>query len=227
LDDPEVQARMEGWMHRLRLEEISKALGSLAEHLSPAEARWAFPMIVLTITEDSNDEVDAIGLPDIARRISRDEARGFIDQILRHLELLQGRRNGPAKQAVLGSGLAALTTTVGEAPALFRATVRRIRPLSRPPCAAAARLAARENLPELIELLKWPTCASYDETPLIRRIAELHGIDPDRFLESDPSTAVVHRTRFWSFVDWIEHQTDSKGLRFDLHRPPVSPFEGG
>lgn len=226
LADPEVQARMVGWMYRSRLEEIGKALGSMAEHLSPAEARWAFPVIVRMILEENSNEIDAMGLPDIARRISRDEARGVIDQILRHLELLQGSRNGPAKQAVLGSGLAALTTTVGEDPALFRATVRRIRPLSRPPCAAAAHLAARENLPELIELLKWPTCAPYDETPLIRRIAEFHGADPDRFLKGDPSTA-VHRTRFWSFVDWIEGQTDSNGLRFDLHRPPVSPFEGG
>lgn len=226
LATPEVEAGMEGWWHRTMPGEAGKALGSLAEYLSPAEARWALPGIVRTILKDSGNEVDAISLPDIARRISRNEARGFIEPMLRHLESLQGRRDGPAKQAVLGSGLAALTTTVGEDPALFRATVRRIRPLSRPPCAAAAHLAARENLPELIELLKWPACAAYDKAPLIRRIAELKGIDPDRFLKSGPSTA-VHRTPFWNFVDWIESQTDSKGIRFDLHRPPVSPFEGG
>jgi hypothetical protein len=81
-----------------------------------------------------------------------------------------------------------------------------------PPCSVAGALARRQDLEELLEVIKWPTCTREDRYKLIDRTLELAGESLETNGERGTSSTDV-----WRFVEWAER----RGLKpADAPEPP-------
>ncbi len=204
------------------LENVGKPLGVLAPHLTRDEAGWVSRLIVDTILTSSGRIDSAAGLPALVERMTKADARALVDKILVEMEGLGGGSTDLSKLSALGAGLGAAARLLGEDSELFRQVLDRIRSLPRPPCAAAAPLAAESDLAELVMVLRWPTCLSGDGSRLIERIARLRGVPPTRFGSTDHG---VYQAVGSQFIEWATEVRRAGDGALDLSVPLADPFD--
>ena len=138
--------------------------------------------------------------------VGEEEAQAAFAQLLQAMKksLEKSSDQGRLREVVEG-----LATLAGKLPAekadqLLGAVVN----LSKPVCSGLAPL-VNVSLPEIVDALKWPTCASEESSVLIEKIGQAKGrafgrkVD-DRFVADE-----------WSFADWAEREG------FDLKSPSL------
>jgi len=209
----------------LKVSWLGKALEPLADQLTPAEA-GAFAPELLRMIEAETGGVLPYGLPALAERLAPTRARMFAKEIVQAMKKVDGQDNGPSKQFALGASLAGLARGLGEDSALLQEVLGQTRGLARPPCGAMSYLAGAGELPELIEVLKWPTCTPDDRLLLLDRAAELGGADPADFVyRREPGRGFG--PGYWQLVDDLAKQSGEHGRNLDLAGAPVHPFRAG
>ncbi len=206
------------WWYR---ELVGQGLGFLAPHITTEEAGRVGPLIVETILADRG-RPDSTGLPALIERMTKADVRALVDEILAGLERLGGSSEELSKLSALGAGLGAAARLLGEDPELFRQLLDRIRRLPRPPCAAAAPLATRADLTELVAVLRWPTCPGGDSSSLIERIARLRDVPPTRFGSYEDA---VYRAEGARFIEWAAAERKAGERALDLSAPLADPFD--
>jgi len=148
----------------------------------------------------------AQGVEALAGKVGEEEAQAAFAQLLQAMKKSLGKSSDQGRLREVVEGLA---TLAGKLPAekadqLLGAVVN----LSKPVCSGLAPL-VNVSLPEIVDALKWPTCASEESSVLIEKIGQAKGrafgrkVD-DRFVADE-----------WSFADWAEREG------FDLKSPSL------
>jgi len=185
--------------------------------IDPSEANRMAHRIVPGILADGHGR-GGPGVAALAGRLTRGDAIKLAHTVL---DAMEKTSNSPTLGA-LGIALKGAAKQAGENPDLLSAAVKRAKKLARPPCEALAFLAGRNQLPVLVDLLKWPTCSSEERSGIALRIADLTGSDPGLFGRFE--TWGIDEPRFRlddsKFANWASGQRYSDGRRFDLLSPP-------
>jgi hypothetical protein len=88
-------------------------------------------------------------------------------------------------------------------------------------CGGAAFTMTRQELPLLVDMLKWPICG-YSRDAVMLRIAELQNADPKDFgIFSETKGRFVFRTDIRSFIRWLERQNGPDGKPFNVADPAI------
>ena len=204
--------------------EIARSLASLASHVK-GDVGASGAQIVLDRMKEEKDNTAAFqlsyALAPLAEEAKGNYAALGAEQIL---ERLRATKDAYTAQQ-FGPALAALTKTSPDGLATQGAklvldslknesndlTVAEVGD-------ALASLAGREQIPVLVDLLKWP---QVDRNQAIQRILELEGADPSQFGSFDSSRN--YTAHLWQFVDWAHKQKDAQGRPLDLDSPPIGP----
>lgn len=88
----------------------------------------------------------------------------------------------------------------GQAAEELRKGLAGMRAMSEPRCSSLASFVRQNTLPQIIDVLKWPTCRTTDRDLLIKKIGELKTL---RFGQDFNGT---YRADLWKFVEWAESQ---------------------
>lgn len=213
-------------LREFKISWLGEALEPLADQLTPAEAGAFAPELLRMIEAETSPGVPPSGLPALAERLAPPRARTFAREIVQVMKKVEGQDNGPNKQSALGASLAGLARGLGEDGALLQEVLGQTRGLARPPCGAMSYLAGAGELPELVEVLKWPTCTPDDRLLLLDRAAELGGADPADFgYRREPGRGFG--PGYWQLVEYLAQQSGEHRLNVDLAGAPVHPFRDG
>lgn len=190
------------WVRGDRFKGISagaqRSLAALAARLSPEGAAEAWGRIVGRAERRASRSQRILGasLPVLARKLPL-SARAAAGATL--LPLI--REGNPDLLPDLFQAAAALGPGLPEA--VRRKAVRRfpeaIRGAPAPPCGAVTAIAGREELPALLELVKWPTCPPAERDDLVRKISQLTGTPFGR----EDRNGTFHFDR-WKLSDWAQ-----------------------
>ena len=208
---------------------LGQGLGALGEHLNPAGARQGVEAIVAAMGKTTNP--DALwtlgqGLGALGERLDPRMGTSVARQGVEAIVAAMGKTTNPYALRTLGQGLGALGERLDPAGArqVTEVIIATIKASALPPCSALAGLARDDELPLIVDMLKWPTCSPGDRNVLMEHVAKLQGVDPTffgQYVEVEDERRF--RADLWRFVEWAENQRYPDGRSFDLTTPPEMP----
>ncbi|MBS1827608.1 MAG: hypothetical protein JST93_19995 [Acidobacteria bacterium] len=133
-----------------RLAGIIEALRPFVDVIDPSEANRMAHRMVAGILADDLDRGGA-GVAALAGRLTRGDAVKLAHAIMDAMD----KTSNWNSLGALGIALKGAAKQVGENPELLSAALKRAKGLARPPCEAVGLLASRNQLPVLVDLLKW------------------------------------------------------------------------
>ena len=191
---------------------IIRACLSLALYSDQDASRTA---IFAVSTMGKTTDPDALGslgqgLGTLGERLDPAVARQGAEAIVAAM----GKTTSPFELGPLGQGLGALGERLDPAGArqVTEVIIATIKASALPPCSALAGLARDDELPLIVDMLKWPTCSLGDRNVLMEHVAQLQGVDPTLFGQYvEVGGERRFRADLWKFVDWAETQATPMG----------------
>jgi hypothetical protein len=164
------------------------------------------------------DELSSLGraLAELAKGIPGNQATHMADRIL---ERMKGTTDTD-ELSYLGSALSELAASF---PQLLPTLADGITSLSTTfPCGVAVTHATLDQLPLLIDMLKWPTCGPTRDGVMLQ-IARLKDKNPADKIGAfdDPSDRSTYHANLREFIAWLKTQKDANGKPFDVDGPPI------
>jgi hypothetical protein len=85
---------------------------------------------------------------------------------------------------------------------------------------ALTSFADHNQIPVLVEFLKWPVLA-VNRDRIVEKILKLEDVPPERFGFFDGRGN--YTAHLWQFADWARTQKDAQGHPLDIDSPPIGP----
>jgi hypothetical protein len=211
--------RMKGTTNGIELSSLRPMLAELAKGISGNQATQGADQI-LERMKGANDPSELISLGSalskLAMGISGDQAKQGADRILERMTVAPDTNDLPR----LGSALSDLAANF---PQLLPMLADPITSLPTTfPCGAAVTQATRDQLPLLIDMLKWPTCGPARDGVMLQ-IARLENKNPADKIGAfdDPGNRSTYHANLREFIIWLKTQKDANKRPFDVDGPPI------
>ncbi len=214
-----IPERLKGTTPALELSSLGTALAALAKEVHGVHEAPGADMILEGMWGTINpDDASTLGA---ALAVLAKETHG--EQAARLADLILVRMRGTTDvgdQSSLGAPLAALAGSVEKQKRLHILTKLIAIPVT-VDCGAAVSQATRQELPLLVDMLKWPICGS-SRNGVMLHIAELQGQDPKIFgVFEEVKDRPSFRTDIRKFIHWLKTQKGPNGKPFDVEGPPI------
>jgi hypothetical protein len=155
-------------------------------------------------TDDSQAEAFATALAGVLPRLKGDQAEKTSARLIEVIPMVTNQKLLESLGHVLAQDPYLGDSQKLRALKLFLETMKDINSVPNPLCSIAPSLITESTLPMIVDLLKWPTCASHDRDILVERIANLKGLS---FGGADDVRG--DHVHLWEFATWAEKQSYS------------------